>query len=281
MKPAVRKHHAPTGRKYWVLYVPVLLLLSVAYLVLHHLYPGYQCIQQVNNESFKEQTYFWLGGYWVYLELFFWLFAGSISGGLVLLTVFRKYRETSGVLFPLIATIRCFYIALCAVIILFISDLLLNAWLEEPCYAEKTILIAFLGGMLAFIYLAVTNMPGYMQTLHRRTYAPGKVNVSIGIFLDSSNLFEDVKIEVLQNGFDNATVSLQCVDNGDIITAVTKGANQFIAGNIPTGKYIIRALHSQRLADNTMLNLFGEQTVYIHYDEQHVELAIKKYDQES
>jgi len=85
--------------------------------------------------------------------------------------------------------------------------------------------------------------------------------VTIMLELDDAGLFFDEKREIEKTGFEYASVSLQSVTGGEIITAVkviTGNSIRYAADDVEQGTYLVRAMQSMRMQDHSLLNLFGE-----------------------
>jgi len=117
---------------------------------------------------------------------------------------------------------------------------------------------------------------------HTNGYEDSEIGeIGIDLKLDVSGLFEEEKTEILNRGFNSATVTLHSVNGRDVITArsiLNKGQSTFNAYNIRPGIYIVRATITQKISDDYTVNLFGEKTAYFTRDNKTMDLYLKKYE---
>ena len=123
---------------------------------------------------------------------------------------------------------------------------------------------------------------GELNALIKQKKADGElVDVEVELKLDGSGLFDDERNDINNRGFANAIVTLHNVNGKDIIAA-KKHANGkesfFFASNVKPGIYIARATLSQKMADDHIINLFGERTSYMTVVTPGLELYIRKYE---
>lgn len=103
----------------------------------------------------------------------------------------------------------------------------------------------------------------------------------ITLKLDTNDMPEAERTRLRALGLSNAVVTLHNVNGKEVLTATPdkhNGTATFIAQRVKPGIYIVRATLTQRLAEDMIVNLFGEKTAYITTDKPGVELYIKKYE---
>jgi hypothetical protein len=104
-------------------------------------------------------------------------------------------------------------------------------------------------------------------------------DVFITLELNPAGLFEDVKKELRQKGFAATSVSLQKEGQEDIMNAKKTSDEMFpvyYLEDLEQGSYIIRAMLSVRMKDNSIVNLFGEQEVFLNGDDIDIKLPLQK-----
>ena len=101
----------------------------------------------------------------------------------------------------------------------------------------------------------------------------------ITLELNPVGLFEDVKKELRQRGFAATSVSLQKEGNEDIMNVKKTSDEMFPVYYIEAldqGNYIVRAMLSVRMKDNSIVNLFGEQRIFLSGNDIDLKLPLQK-----
>ena len=231
----------------------------------------------------------------VFLEVIYWSLFGACTHVLMsLINKFsnhEKYLRAKDVLFQFLQLLLAPAFALLLFAVLYYNK-------DHDTLDKSFILVAFISGLLS----------GHLLLLFRSNYLSDDqlafageppaasiieepkenaqenfygflpyASIVITLELDDAGLFFDEKNEILKNGLETASVTLQKENHAEIITASKyNGKGSFIAEDLEPATYMVRAMQSVRLKDNSVLNLFGEEKIKITHDENLITLCLKR-----
>jgi hypothetical protein len=248
----------------------------------------------VADYRFKVESNFWLIGPLVYWEIVFWSLFGVISSLLFSLgllstnattdpnnpqTVFDS-SEIPGQVAKLL------YAPLCTLVIVFGYNFFADENIVDISSSKGVIVFAFLGGfyssrLISFLdRLKEVLLPISSNAVMPRaatTSQAALANVKVALEPDST-IAGDIRNEIIEAGFNTATVELEHKEKGTIIKAEPPQEDQsnvFVVPSIPPGKYLIKVSWAKEL-DGEVVNLSAKQEVEIKSAEEVVKIVLSK-----
>lgn len=273
--------------KLWLILILFLSLsVVVLYSFLHKQHPAFR---------------FWLQKDRLLIEVVIWSLFGALTSMLISAITLVRAKIDLPLRYFLLQLLQILSAPILAVILFSV----LYHWGASDTFDKSFILLSFIAGLLpGYLLAAITKASPEQQfamaTFHteqvsdvnaeaeKQTYEFQEdlsygllttVTVRIKLELDDAGLFFDEKKEVIKKGFDHASVSLQSVHGGEIITAeriLTGHQHLYLSEQVEPGTYLIRAMQSIRMSDNTLLNLFGEQEIPVSGDEINTVIYLRK-----
>jgi len=273
----------------WLVVIAFLLLIAIlSYYYLH--------------KKYASGAFFWTEGNRLLAEVIWWSVFGALTNAMIsAISVVSEKTSISGryLILQLLQIVGAPLIALSLFALLYYPE-------AHEGFDKSFIILSYTAGLLSgYLLLSFNDVSASEHLAVASHYEPAKqfytaghatheptvvtselvygllamATVNIVPELDDAGLFFDEKKEVLRKGFGYASVSLQSIDGGEIIVAEKtwyRNQVQYQADHVEQGAYLLRAMLSVRMADNSLLNLFGEEKISVTDEEINVIVRLRK-----